>query len=149
MLATAKKSLRIPREIAEAVEDISRESGVDFSTATNQLLDEAVRMRRCPGIVFTQGPGGRRATVAGTGIDVWEIVSTLASVGRDRSRLSKAYHWLTDGQLRAALAYAELYPDEVEARRRRSESWTEATLHRRHPALVSMERPRRKARTGR
>lgn len=148
-MPTSKKSLRIPHETARALEEISRESGVDFSTATNQLLDEAVRMRRCPGIVFTQGASGRRATVAGTGIDVWEIVSTSASVGRDPARLRAAYHWLTDGQIRSALSYAELHPQDVEARRRRSEAWTEATLRRRHPALISAMRPRRKARSGR
>lgn len=148
-MATARKSLRIPRETAQAVEEISRETGVDFSTATNQLLEEAVRMRRCPGIVFTQGASGRRASVAGTGIDVWEIVSTHASVGRDPARLRIAYHWLSDAQLRAALAYAELYPEDVERRIRRNEAWTEESLRRRHPGLVPLKRARRKARSGR
>jgi len=141
-----KKSLRIPHETAQAVEEISRESGVDFSTATNQLLDEAVRMRRCPGIIFTHGPSGRRSTVAGTGIDVWEILATFASVAHDTARLRAAYHWLSDAQLRAALAYADLYPDDVDARRRRSEAWTETTLRRRHPALAPVTATHRKRR---
>ena len=39
-------------------------------------------MRRAPGIVFADGPAGRRAAVGGTGLDVWEIVATWrAGVG--------------------------------------------------------------------
>ncbi len=104
-------------------------------------------MRRCPGIVFTAGPSGRRATVAGTGIDVWEIVATHDSLGGDEKRLHSAYHWLTDAQLRAALAYRRLYPAEVDARLAREKALTPDALSARHPALAA--RPTKRARRGR
>ena len=39
-------------------------------------------------------------------------------------RLREAFHWLTEQQLRSALAYAEAFPDEIEDRLREEERWT-------------------------
>jgi uncharacterized protein (DUF433 family) len=77
-----------------------------------------------PGVTFTEGPSGRRATVAGTGLDVWEIISTWREVGENYERLRGAYHWLTEEQLRAALEYYKRNPQEIEARLEREERWT-------------------------
>lgn len=139
-MGTVQKSLRIAEETLAAIEEVSREQGVDFSAAANQLLEEAVRMRRCPGVVFTSGPTGRRATIAGTGIDVWEIVATLESVGGDEQKLHRAYHFLSEPQLRAALAYRRLYPRDIERRLRKEREVTPETLRRRHPTLVAPAR---------
>lgn len=136
-MGSIQKSLRIPQETARAIEELGSSTGTDFSTAANQLLDEAVRMRRCPGIVFTSGASGRRATIAGAGIDVWEIVAAFESLGRDLRRLQKTYHWLPEPQIRAALAYYELYPDEIDDGLRRNVAWTPSSLRRRHPTLAS------------
>jgi len=135
-MTSVAKSLRIRRETLRAIEQLGSETGLDFSATANQLLDEAVRMRRCPGIVFTNGPSGRRATVAGTGVDVWEIIATYGHLGRSESRLRKAYDWLAEPQLRAALAYYAQYPDEIDARLERDASLSPAALARRHPPLV-------------
>jgi uncharacterized protein (DUF433 family) len=145
-MATVQKSLRIPRATQKAIEALAAEAGLEFSAAANQLLDEAVRARRCPGIVFTSGPAGRRATVAGTGLDVWEIIATYRALGRDERRLARTYHWLTEPQLRAALAYFESYPEEIETRLRQNASWTRASLRARHPALAVRrhEKPKRR-----
>ena len=40
-----------------------------------QTETEAEKMRRVPGIVFADGPTGRRARITGTGIDVFELIS--------------------------------------------------------------------------
>jgi len=74
MGATITKSLRIPKETVQEIERTSR--GRDFSAAAIELLNEALKMRRCPGILFADGPTGRRARVAGTGLDVWEVIAT-------------------------------------------------------------------------
>ena len=143
-MASVQKSVRIRRETLRAIEQLGSEEGLDFSATANQLLEEAVRMRRCPGIVFTQGPSGRRATVAGTGLDVWEIIAAYQRLGRNERRLRRAYDWLTEPQLRAALAYYAQYPDEVDARLRRKASLSAASLERDHPALARVRRPPRR-----
>ena len=86
-MASLQKSLRIPKDLVRAIEDLAEASGQDFSAVANELLDEAIQMRRCPGIVFADGPAGRRARVAGTGLDVWEIIATYRSVDRKPDRL--------------------------------------------------------------
>ena len=68
MSATVQKSLRIPSRTATEIERIARESGREFSAVANELFEEALRMHRCPGIVFAEGTTGRRARVAGTAL---------------------------------------------------------------------------------
>lgn len=139
-MGTVQKSLRIAEETLAAIEEVGDEQGIDFSAAANQLLEEAVRMRRCPGVVFTSGPTGRRATIAGTGIDVWEIVATLESVGGDEQKLRRAYDFLAEPQIRSALEYRRLYPREIERRLQKEREATPEKLRRRHPTLVAPPR---------
>jgi len=108
-MRTVQKSLRIPHDIANTIKDMADAVDRDFSTVVNELLTEAVKIRRCPGILFADGPSGRRAILAGTGLDVWEVIATYKSLDRDVARLRDAYHWLTEAQLRAALGYYAAY----------------------------------------
>jgi uncharacterized protein (DUF433 family) len=140
LMTTVQKSLRIPNEVARVIEDLAEASGRDFSSMANELIAEAVKMRRCPGIIFADGPSGRRARVAGTGLDVWEVIATYKSVDRDPERLRQAYHWLSDGHLRAALGYYAAYPEGIERQIARNEAWSPDELAGRHPSLVAKQR---------
>lgn len=136
-MQTVQKSLRIPVDRAAAVERVGRDRGLDFSGAANELLEEALRMQRCPGVVFTTGPAGRRATLAGTGIDVWEVIATWKSLASDRRRLQRAYSHLAEALLRTALSYYELYPAEIDERLQQESDWSVARLEREHPPVVA------------
>jgi uncharacterized protein (DUF433 family) len=136
-MSSVQKSIRIPDELAKTIQEEADISGRDFSAVANELLAEAVKMKRCPGIFFADGPSGRRARITGTGLDVWEIIATYKSLNRDDARLREAYHWLSEPQLRAALSYFRLYPDEIERQLARNEAWTKERLADRHPSLVS------------
>jgi uncharacterized protein (DUF433 family) len=135
-MRTVQKSLRVPVEVVQAVQETAKAAGQDFSTMASELLTEAVKMRRCPGVLFADGPGGRRARVAGTGIEVWEVIATYRSVHRSLRRLQRTYHWLSEPQLRAALGYYEAYPEEIEQQIARNETWTKKRLAQQHPAFV-------------
>ena len=117
-------SLRIPEETRGAIEGAARRSGRTFSSVANEMLDEAVRMRRIPGIAFQDAPSGRTAVIAGTGLEVFEIVRSYREAGCDWERLREEYHWLTEAQLKAALAYVSAYTDEIESRIALDEYWT-------------------------
>jgi len=134
-MTTVQKSLRLPKETALEIEKISQESGLDFSTVTKDLLAESIKMRRCPGIVFADGVLGRRAKVAGTGIDVWEIIAAYHSVDQNFKRLEKTYHWLVQQQLRAAIAYYQIYPEEIDDLIERNNTWTRTAVFDRYPFL--------------
>lgn len=133
LMPTVQKSLRIRREILRAMQEIAQENQADFSTVANDLLDEATRMRRCPGIVFAHGPTGVRARVAGTGVDVWEIVATHKSLRNRLERLRKAYPQMTESQLSAALNYYRCFRTEIDRRIRANASWTPSKLQSRFP----------------
>ena len=134
-MGAVQKSLRIPQETLEEIERIASETGRDFSSIAKDLLAEAIKMRRCPGIVFVDGVSGRRARIAGTGIEVWEVITTYKSVNEDFSRLQKAYHWLTEQQLRAAIGYYTAYRSEIDQLIKQNESWSRETVAKRFPFL--------------
>jgi uncharacterized protein (DUF433 family) len=89
---------------------------------------EAARIRRAPGILFVDGPTGRRAVVGGSGLDVWELIAAWLEGGRDFGDLRRNYHLLTDAQLRSALRYYELYPEEIDERLERERRWTSEAI---------------------
>ncbi|MDP2665865.1 MAG: hypothetical protein Q8P23_04550 [bacterium] len=135
-MSSVQKSLRIPDEVAKIIQEQAESSGRDFSAVANELLAEAVKLKRCPGIVFADGPSGRRARIAGTGLDVWEVIATYKSLNQDEARLRESYHWLSEPQLRSALTYFRLYPDEIERQILRNEAWSKEKLADRHPSLT-------------
>jgi uncharacterized protein (DUF433 family) len=78
----------------------------------DDLLEEALRSRRFPGVVFVDGPAGRRAHLAGTGLDVWEIVELANEYGSPEAVI-RAFPRLAGAAIEAALAYAREYPEEI------------------------------------
>ena len=134
-MGAVQKSLRLPEETVKEIDKLAEERGEDFSTTAKNLLEEAIKTRRCPGIIFASGVSGRRARVAGTGIEVWEIIVQYNSLKRDQKRLQQAFDWLTPGQIKAVLGYYAAYPAEINALIARNEQWTEETLEKRYPAL--------------
>jgi uncharacterized protein (DUF433 family) len=73
--------------------------------------------------------------VAGTGVEVREIIATYKNVGKNVRRLSQAYHWLTDQQLKSALGYYKVYPEEIDRLIAVNEGWTSERVHKRYPFL--------------
>lgn len=134
-MRAVQKSLRIPQETLEEIERIADESGRDFSSTAKDLLTEAIKIRRCPGVIFADGVSGRRARVAGTGLEIWEIITTYKSVNQDFLRFRKAYHWLTEQQLRAAIGYYIAYSGEIDRQIERNELWSEEAVIKHHPFL--------------
>ena len=135
-MPTVQRSIRIQEKTFREIEQMVRESGKEFSAVTNELLEEAVRMQRCSGIVFSEGTAGRRARIAGSGIEVWEVIAVYKSVGKDFSRLQKAYHWLTEQQLRSAVGYYRAYAEEIDRLIKQNEELTGDDVHKRYPFLV-------------
>jgi uncharacterized protein (DUF433 family) len=132
-----QKSLRLPPETMNEIERMAKETGQDFSNVTKDLLEEAIKMRRCPGILFAEGTSGRRARVAGTGIEVWEVIATYKSLNQDIKRLRKTYHWLSNEQIKAALGYYTVYSHEIDQRIGQNEGWDEEKVRDRYPFMRS------------
>jgi uncharacterized protein (DUF433 family) len=136
-MPSIQKSLRLPPETMSEIERMAKETGQDFSNIAKDLLEEALKMRRCPGILFAEGTSGRRARVAGTGIEVWEVIATFKSLKKDLKGLRKAYHWLSNEQIKAALGYYTAYPCEIDRLIQQNEGWDEERVTKRYPFMRS------------
>lgn len=134
-MSTVQKSIRLTETAVVEIENLAKASGREFSGLARDLLVEALKMRKCPGIVFADSPTGRRARIAGTGIDVWELVATFKGIKEDADQLRAAYHWLADAQIRAALSYYTLYPEEIDDLIHRNASLTEDQVLKQYPFL--------------
>jgi uncharacterized protein (DUF433 family) len=135
-MKTVQKSMRIPERTVEGIQDIARQWGKEFSSVAKALLEEGIRMHRCPGIVFSEGTCGRRARIAGVGIEVWEVVALYQSVGKDFNRLQESLHWLSEPQIRSALAYYRAYGEEIDQLIRENENWTQESIEQSFPFLA-------------
>jgi uncharacterized protein (DUF433 family) len=76
---------------------------------------ETEKMRRVPGIVFADEGSGRVPRIAGTGLEVFEVIQVYLSLDRKTESLKRAFPWLSQEQLDAALKYYAEYPEEVDA----------------------------------
>ena len=133
-------SVRLPAEIRNWLERMARrERGRSVSDLVVELLDEAIRARRCPGILFANEPSGRTAKIAGTGLGVWEVVRDFRELGEDYKALRAAFPTLTEAQLTAALMYARTYPKDVDREIEENAALTPETLTARAPGLVRVE----------
>lgn len=132
-MKTTVKSVRIDDATARDIEQLRRGRRATFSSLASELIAEAAKMRRCPGVVFTDGPSGRRARIEGTGIEVWEVIASYLAMGKDEKRLKKAYSWLSDRQLMAALGYYRAYAREIDDLVEANSSLDEKTVRERIP----------------
>jgi uncharacterized protein (DUF433 family) len=135
-MATPTKTLRLDPRLRSEIDRMARRSRRSFSEVTHNLLDEALRMRSCPGIYFADEPAGREAKVAGTGLGVWEVVRDYLAANRDEQALRKAFPQLSAAQTRACLLYHAKFPEEIAVEIAENDALTLNTLESQSPGLV-------------
>jgi len=129
-------TLELDAERLREAQAIASASGQPAEPVLAEMLDEAIKMRRCPGITFTDGPAGRRPVITGTGIELWTIIDAWkGGCQQDYTKLRETFHWLSDDQLRSALAYYELYPHDIDRWIERNNRAFEE-FQRKYPQLV-------------
>lgn len=123
VVMTTPRSIRLEPHVTDRLRSyVTRHPGLSSAAVAARLVDEGLRMDEHPGIVFRDGPMGRRAVVVG-GPDVWQIVSAVRAARFANPRASqKAVLALVaeNGGLAPrlvdiAITYWSSYPDEVEA----------------------------------
>ncbi|MEW6681829.1 MAG: DUF433 domain-containing protein [Nitrospirota bacterium] len=114
-MTTATKTLRLRQSLRSEIDRIAKRARRSFSEITQDLLEEALRMRHCPGIYFADEPAGREAKIAGTGLGVWEVIAVFKAVSHNERTLRARFPWLTEAQIKAAFLYYRRYPDEINA----------------------------------
>ena len=131
--------MRLRESLRRELEATAARSRRSVAEVTQELLDEAIRMRQCPGIYFADEPSGRTAKIGGTGLGVWEVVR---DINRDQSidRLRKTFPRLSQAQITAALMYYARYRDEVQARIDMNAALTPEAIEKQYPGLVNFSR---------
>jgi uncharacterized protein (DUF433 family) len=107
-------SVRLRDEQVQRLGRAARRLGRTPSEALVALLEEALRLRDFAFIEFRDSPVGRQAYVQGTRLAVWQIAKLARAMSADASALSAELS-IPAAQVRAALAYAAAYPDEIDA----------------------------------
>lgn len=120
MAATSPKpfSVRMSPGTLARLEADARRRGEPKARIAERLIDEGLRMADHPGIVFRDGPAGRRAAL-GAGPDVWEVIETLKGTGLTGEKAVEATaRWgaLTLAEVRAAIRYYGDFRDEIDDR---------------------------------
>lgn len=108
------KTLRLRQNLRFEIDQIAKRSRRSFSEVAQGLMDEALRMRKSPGVYFADEPAGREAKIAGTGLAIWEVVNVYKAVSKDERLLQTQFPSLTKAQIKAALLYYYNYSDEIE-----------------------------------
>ena len=126
---TTPLSIRFsPSLLARLRQRANAMTGASAAGLAQRLIDEGLRMADHPGVIFKDGPSGRRAALA-YGPDVWEVIKFLREVDErgpaaidataevfavDTSRISTAISYYGDytGEIDAEIADA----DEASAR---------------------------------
>lgn len=111
-------SIRMSPQTLARLDVGAKRRGEPKARTAERLIDEGLRMADHPGIVFRDGPAGRRAALAG-GPDVWQVVQTLKEAWPSQEQaIAGAMEWgnLTRAQVDVAVRYYADFPDEVDER---------------------------------
>jgi hypothetical protein len=113
---TRPTSFRLPEDLLDSLEYEARASETSVTALVATLLAEGLKVRRFPGIMFRDGPAGRRAGLIG-GPDVWEIVRDLRHTpGRGMRRVETLASEIgvPVERVRLAADFYAAYPDEID-----------------------------------
>jgi uncharacterized protein (DUF433 family) len=114
MATRTHRSFRFDPATLQRLDQRARQTGLTRTALVERYVDEGLRQDHHPGIVFVDEPAGRRARVAGTGLDVWEVVETV----RDNDgSIAEAAAYLTvpERMVSDAMRYYADFPYEIDA----------------------------------
>src|SRR5712691_12489881 len=92
-------------------------TGSNVSALAQRLIDEGLRMADHPGVIFKDGPSGRRAALA-YGPDVWEVIKFLREIDeRGPAAIDAAAEVFAvdTSRISTAISYYGDYASEIDA----------------------------------
>ena len=99
----------------ERLKTESRAASISTTSLVSCLLDEGLKTRKFPGVVYRPGPTGRRAGLVG-GPDVWEVIRDLRSwPSQGMERIAEELD-LSASMVSLAADFYGAFPDEIDAR---------------------------------
>lgn len=111
-------SFRLDEKLLERLDVESRAASMSTTSLVSSLLDEGLKTREFPGVVYRPGPTGRRAGLVG-GPDVWEVIRDLRGwSGRGMERIERLAEELELPVSMVSLAadFYSSFPEEIDTR---------------------------------
>ena len=106
-------TLRLAPGIKQRLADWARRSGMPERSLAQRYVDEGLRHDAHPLIQFLDGPSGRRASLAGRGLDVWEVIATVRDNNGSIAQAAD-YLQIPAGLVEASVAYYGEYKGEID-----------------------------------
>lgn len=111
-------SFRLPEDLLERLDQEADARGTSVTSLVTTLLSEGIKTRRFPGVIFRDGPTGRRAGLV-AGPDIWEVVRAVGETGGRGEKRMIAVADTTSlplSQVRMAIDFYTTFPDEIDQR---------------------------------
>lgn len=110
---TQPLSLRLADSTLKRLDARARRRQVPVRTLAQRYVEEGLRTDDHPLVRFADGPAGRRARLAGTGLDVWEVVAVIDDNDGDLGAAAD-YLEVPLGLVQAAADYYGAFRDEID-----------------------------------
>lgn len=139
-MASKHLTIRIGPDAIDRLDRESRRQRMTRSELARTLLEEGLRMQAHPGIVFRDGPTGRRPGLR-DGVDIWEVIAAFPPGKVSEAGIAHVVKTmaLREAQVRDAIRYYFEFQDEIDAWLRMVEEEAElakARWHREQRALA-------------
>lgn len=120
-------TLRLAAGMRERLSERARRSRIPERTLAQRYVEEGLRHDTHPLIQFLDGQSGRRASLIGSGLDVWEVIATVRDNDGSLAEAA-AYLEIPAGLVEAAVSYYGDYREEIDDEIRLNEAEYERGL---------------------
>jgi uncharacterized protein (DUF433 family) len=107
------RSFRLDAALLDELQRRAQESGESLTALAERYLAEGLRRERHPLIVFRSGAMGRRAALAGTRLDVAQVIETLKASDNSTHETAE-YLAIPEPWVHACVRYYADFPEEVD-----------------------------------
>ena len=128
-------SMRLPANSGNRLKRMAHRHGWTASDASARLVEEGLRRLEFAFIDFRDTPAGRQACLQGSTLAVWEVMLLLDSYRKNLPAVARHLKW-PQAKVRAAINYAEAFPEEVSEAIAENKATNFAALKRMLPQAV-------------
>lgn len=111
-------SFRLPEKLLERLDGQASASGMSTTALVAAILEEGLNTRSFPGVMYRDGPTGRRAALVG-GPDLWEVIRDVShgtGAGETRLRSVAERGGLSVSEVRLAVDFYTEHPEDIDRR---------------------------------
>lgn len=125
-------SMRLPTQSGKRLKRMATSHGWTASDTSAKLVEEGLRRADFALIDFRDSPAGRQACLQGSSLAVWEVMLVAREYQNDAAKVARHLGW-PEAKVRAAMNYAQAFPDEIDEALAENDAMNIETLSRMLP----------------